>query len=152
MSTGLKLFAENPDEWDKVRANRSLLKSAVLEIVRLATPIQYFTRLVTRDTELGGVTLPAGSWLLVMFGSADHDEREFADPERFDVERNPAQMVGWGLGKHACLGRALARMELTVLFDVLANHIERFEIGDHSYGVNNIIRGLDHLELTLTWA
>jgi cytochrome P450 len=152
MSTGLKLFAENPEQWEKVRADRSLLKTAVLEIVRLATPIQYFTRLVTKDVEIGGVTLPAGSWVLVMFGSADHDEREFPDPERFDVERNPAQMVGWGMGKHACLGRALARMEITVLFDVLANHIERFDIGDHAYGVNNIIRGLDHLELTLTWA
>jgi cytochrome P450 len=152
MSTGLKLFAEHPDQWAKVRADRSLLKSAVLEIVRMATPIQYFTRRVTRDVELGGVTLPADSWVLVMFASADQDEREFADPDRFDVARNPVQMVGWGLGKHACLGRALARMEITVLFDVLADHIERFEIGDHRYGINNIIRGLDHLELTLTWA
>lgn len=149
MSTGLKLFAENPEQWDKVRANRSLLKSAVLEIVRLSTPIQYFTRVVTRDVEVGGVTLPAGSWVVVMFASANRDEREFADPDTFDVERNPAQMVGWGGGKHACLGRALARMEITTLFDVLADHFERFEVGDHAYGVNNIIRGLEYLDLTL---
>jgi cytochrome P450 len=149
MSTGLKLFAENPDQWAKVRADRSLLKSAVLEIVRLTTPIQYFTRLVTSDVEIGGVTLPAGCWVLVMFASANRDQREFADPDTFDVERNPAQMVGWGGGKHACLGRALARMEITTLFDVLADHYERFEIGDHAYGINNIIRGLNHLDLTL---
>jgi cytochrome P450 len=152
ISTGLKLFAEHPDQWAKVRANRSLLKSAVLEIVRLSIPIQYFTRYVTKDVEVGGVTLPAGSWVLVMFGSANRDDREFPEPDRFDVERNPAQMVGWGLGKHACLGRALARMEITVLFDKLADTIESFEIGEYSYAVNNIIRGLDHLNLTLNWA
>jgi cytochrome P450 len=101
ISTGLRLFGENPDQWAKVRADRSRLKSAVLEIVRLSTPIQYFTRVVTKDVEIGGVTLPAGSWVLVMFGSANRDEREFPEPDRFDIERNPAQMVGWGAGKHA---------------------------------------------------
>jgi cytochrome P450 len=152
ISTGLRLFGENPDQWAKVRADRSRLKSAVLEIVRLSTPIQYFTRVVTKDVEIGGVTLPAGSWVLVMFGSANRDEREFPEPDRFDIERNPAQMVGWGAGKHACLGRALARMEITVLFDALADHIESFQVGEHTYAINNIIRGLDHLELTLNWA
>jgi len=149
MSTGLKLFAENPQQWTKVRADRSLLNSAVLEIVRLSTPIQYFNRMVTKDVEIGGVMLPAGCWVLVMFASANRDPREFPDPDKFDVGRNPAQMVGWGVGKHACLGRALARMEIMVLFDVLADHFERFEVGDHAYVINNIIRGLSHLELTL---
>lgn len=149
MSTGLLLFAQNPEQWAKVRADRSLLKRAVPEIVRMATPIRYFTRVITRDVEVGGVTLPAGSRVLVMFASANRDEREFPSPDAFDVERNPAQHVGWGAGKHACLGKALARMELTVLFDVLADHYERFEVGDYSFGINNIIQGLDRLELTL---
>lgn len=149
MSTGLLLFAQNPDQWAAVRADRSLLKSAVLEIVRLTTPIQYFTRMVTRDVELGGATLPAGSRVMVMFASANRDEREFPNPEVFDVRRNPAQMVGWGAGKHACLGRALARMEINILFDVLADHFERFVPGSYRYGINNIIRGLEQLDLTL---
>lgn len=149
ISTGLLLFGRNPEQWAKVRADRSLLKSAVPEIVRLSTPIRYFTRLIARDVEVGGVTLPAGSWVLVMFASANRDEREFPDPDTFDVERNPAQHVGWGMGKHACLGKALARMELTVLFDVLADHFERFEVGDYAYAINNIIQGLESLELTL---
>jgi len=149
MSTGLLMFGKHPDQWAKLRADRRLLKSAVLEIVRLSTPIRFFTRYVTKDAEIGGVTLPAGSWVLVMFASANRDEREFPNPDAFDAERNPAQMVGWGLGRHACLGRALARMEITVLFDVLADHFERFEVGDYAYAVNNIIRGLDRLELTL---
>jgi cytochrome P450 len=149
MSTGLLMFGEHPDQWAKVRANRNLLDSAVLEIVRLSSPIRFFTRYVTKDIEIGGVTLPAGSWVLVMFASANRDEREFPNPDAFDVERNPTQMVGWGLGRHSCLGKALARMEITVLFDVLADHFERFEVGGFAYAINNIICGLDHLELTL---
>jgi cytochrome P450 len=150
ISAGLLLFAEHPDQWDKVRADRSLLKSAVYEIMRLAAPAQYFNRTVTRDVELGGVSIPAGSRVLMMFASANRDERVFPDPERFDVERNPTQMLSWGGGKHACLGKALARMELTVLFDVLADHFSRFEAGERSYEINNNTRGLEHLELTLT--
>lgn len=149
-SLGLLLFAQNPEQWDKVRADRSLLmKSAIPEIVRLASPIQYYTRLVTRDVEIGGATLPAGARVLVMFSSANRDERQFADPDAFDVERFPAQHVGWGGGKHACLGKALARLEMVTLFDVLADHFERFEVGDYAYGINNIIRGLERLELRL---
>jgi cytochrome P450 len=152
ISAGLLLFAQNPDQWEKIRANRALLKPAVLEIMRLASPAQYFTRVTTRDVEVAGVTIPSGSRLILMYASANHDEREFPDPERFDVERNPTQMVSWGGGKHACLGKALARMELTVIFDVLADHFERFEAGEHRYEINNMTRGLEHLELTLVRA
>lgn len=149
ITAGLLLFAQNPQEWQKIRADRKLLKSAVYEIMRLASPAQYFNRTVTRDVVLGGVAIPAGSRVLMMFGSANRDERVFPDPDRFDVERNPTNMVSWGGGKHACLGKALARMELTVLFDVLADHFERFEAGEYTYEVNNNTRGLHSLELTL---
>ncbi|HEX3789760.1 MAG TPA: cytochrome P450 [Pseudonocardiaceae bacterium] len=149
MTAGLLLFAQNPEQWQKVRADRKLLKSAVYEIMRLASPAQYFNRTVTRDVVLGGVNIPAGSRVLMMFGSANRDEIVFPDPDRFDVERNPTNMVSWGGGKHACLGKALARMELTVLFDVLADHYERFEAGAYTYEVNNNTRGLHYLELTL---
>lgn len=152
MSTGLLLFAQNPEQWDKIRADRTLLKSAVLEIVRMATPAQYFTRLVTRDCELAGALLPAGSRVMLMYGSANRDEREFPEPDRFEIERNPAQMVAWGGGKHVCLGRALARMEITILFDVLADHFERLDVGAYSYAINNMTRGLEHMELSLTRA
>jgi len=150
MTAGLLLFAQNPQEWQKVRADRKLLKSAVYEIMRLASPAQYFNRTVTRDVVLGGVSIPAGSRVLMMFGSANRDETVFPDPDRFDVERNPTNMVSWGGGKHACLGKALARMELTALFDVLADHYESFQAGEYSYEINNNTRGLHYLELTLT--
>lgn len=149
-STGLLLFAQHPDQWDKIRANPELLaKTAVVEIVRMATPIQYFTRYVTTDVEVDGVTIPEGSRVVLMYASANRDERQFAKPDVFDVERRAAEQVGWGGGKHTCIGKGLARMELLALFELLAEQVVRFEAGRYSYNVNNIVRGLEHLELTL---
>ncbi|HZZ49293.1 MAG TPA: cytochrome P450, partial [Pseudonocardia sp.] len=149
-STGLLLFAQHPEQWDKVRANPGLLaKTAIVEIVRMATPIQYFTRHVTRDVEVEGVTIPKGSRVVIMYASANKDERKFPDPHTFDVERRAAEQVAWGGGKHTCIGKALARMEMIALFELLAERVERFEAGSYSYNVNNIVRGLEHLDLTL---
>lgn len=149
-SMGLLLFAQHPEQWDKVRANPALLsKGAIVEIVRMATPIQYFTRYVTRDVVIDGVIVPEGSRVVLMYASANRDERQFADPDVFDVERRAAEQVGWGGGKHTCIGKALARMEMLALFELLAERFERFEAGSYSYNVNNIVRGLEHLELTM---
>jgi cytochrome P450 len=149
-SMGLLLFAQHPDQWDKVRANPALLsKTGIVEIVRMATPIQYFTRSVTTDVEVSGVTIPAGSRVVIMYASANRDERQFPNPDVCDVERRAAEQVAWGGGKHTCIGKALARMEMLALFGLLAERFERFEAGAHSYNVNNIVRGLEHLELTL---
>lgn len=149
-SAGLLLFAQHPEQWDKVRANPGLLaKTAIVEIVRMATPIQYFTRHVTRDVEIEGVTIPEGSRVMLMYASANKDERKFPDPHTFNVERRAAEQVAWGGGKHTCIGKALARMEMIALFELLAERVERFEAGSYSYNVNNIVRGLEHLELTL---
>jgi cytochrome P450 len=149
-STGLLLFAQHPQQWAKVRANPGLLaKTAIVEIVRMATPIQYFTRHVTRDVDVAGIGIPKGSRVVLMYASANKDERQFPDPHTFDVERRAAEQVGWGGGKHTCIGKALARMEMIALFELLAQRVERFEAGSYSYNVNNIVRGLDHLELML---
>jgi cytochrome P450 len=149
-STGLLLFAQHPEQWDKIRANPALLsRTAVVEMVRMATPIQYFTRYITTDVEVGGATLPAGSRVMLMYASANRDERHFPNPNDFDVERRAPEQVGWGGGKHSCIGKALARMEMNTLFQQFADAVERFEVGEYSYNVNNIVRGLEHLELTL---
>jgi cytochrome P450 len=149
-STGLHLFAQHPDQWDAVRANPAMLgRTAIVEIVRMATPIQYFTRYVTTDVDVEGVTIPGGSRVVLMYASANRDERQFPEPDVFNVERRAAEQVAWGGGKHTCIGKALARMEMIALFELLAEHIERFEAGDYAYNVNNIVRGLEHLELTL---
>jgi cytochrome P450 len=149
-SAGLKLFAANPDQWDLLRQDRKLLTGAVSEIVRLATPIQWFARKVREDHRLGDVDLPAGSRVLVLYGSANRDERQFPDPDRFDITRPPNAQLGFGRGKHACMGMPLARLELRVLFDALADSVERIEVGEERWVVNNVLYGLEYLETSFT--
>lgn len=149
---GLLLFAENPDQWDLLRKDRSMLSRAIPEIVRLASPVQFFTRVATTDATVGGVAIPKGSRIIVMYGSANRDHRQFPDPDRFDITRDPTQHLGWGRGKHSCLGKPLARLEMITLFNALADHVERFHAGSHRYVPNNIIRSLGELELSISWA
>ena len=148
---GLLLFGQNPDQWDMLRNDRSLLSKAIPEIVRVASPLQFFTRLVAKDSEVSGTAVPAGSRIIMLYGAANRDPRKFHDPNRFDITRSPLHQLGWGRGKHSCLGKPLARLEMMTLFDVLADNVERFEIGDYRYKSNNIIRSLGELDLGIVW-
>lgn len=149
---GLLMFAQHPEQWDRVRADRKLLNSAVPEIVRMASPLQFFTRYVTADTEISGVPIPKDSRVIVMFGAANRDARKFENPNEFDITRDPSGHLGWGRGKHACLGKPLARLEMITVFNELADHVERFHDNGHRFQPNNIIRSLGELDLSITWA
>ena len=137
---GIKLFAEHPQQWDKLRDNRDLMRNAIEEIVRLNTPIRAFTRYVTNDREVAGVTLKKDSRVLVVFGAANRDPSRFPEPHRFDIERKTIGHVGFGQGVHACLGMNLARLEISSLFNVLADRVKRFELtGPVMSGLNSTI-------------
>lgn len=125
---GVMLFARNPDQWDKLRQDRSLVRGAIEEVVRLNTPIKTLSRLVDEDAEVGGTRLPKGSRTMMMFGAANRDPSRFEDPDHFDIERNTRGHVGFGHGTHACLGMHLARLEMNCLFNALADRVERFEL------------------------
>lgn len=146
LSEGLKLFATNPDQWELLRNNRELMPSAISEVVRLSTPIQWFTRKVTQDYELGGVMLPKDTRTVMLFASANRDERKFPDPERFDITRKSTDQLGFGKGKHACMGMPLARLEMHVIFDVMADHVERIAIGEERLAPNTTLHGFAYLE------
>jgi cytochrome P450 len=122
----------------------------VEEALRLSTPNQGMFRFVTRDTELGGVTIPKGAMIWLMFGSANRDESIFPDPDRFDPERpNLKESVAFGRGAHFCIGAPLARLELRVLFEQLAKRIESFVLPPGYalvYEPSYILRGLAGLE------
>jgi cytochrome P450 len=126
-STGNLLFGllSSPAQLDAVRADRSLIPQAIEEAVRWEPPLLTITRVATRDTELAGVAIPAGSTVMPMLGSANRDERRWSDPDRFDVFREPRPHIGFGQGTHVCLGMHLARLEMRValnlLFDRLPN-------------------------------
>jgi cytochrome P450 len=126
-SLGNMLFGllSNTDQLDAVRADRSLLPQAIEEAVRWEPPLLMITRVATRDTELAGVPIPAGSSVMPMLGAANRQEDRYPDPDRFDIFRSARAHIGFGHGVHVCLGMHLARLEMRValnlLFDRLPN-------------------------------
>jgi cytochrome P450 len=147
-SNAISLFAKFPEQWHKLRKNPALIPVAINEAVRLESPIQGFSRYVTRDFDVKGYTLPAGSRVLVLFASANRDERRWENPEIFDIERRNSDHLGFGHGIHQCLGANLARLEISALLSALIKRVARFEVHDHALVQNLILRGFEHLTVT----
>ncbi|GBE64500.1 cytochrome P450 [Mycobacterium sp. MFM001] len=123
-------FADFPSEWEKLRADRSKIPAAVEELLRYEAPSQYQVRVTTRDVVLHDTTIPEGSAVLLVTGSATRDERMFPDPDRLDIdrERKMGFNLAFGYGIHSCLGAALARMESRIAFDALLDLIPEYEV------------------------
>jgi cytochrome P450 len=143
---------DQPDALDAVRADRSLIPATCEEIIRLESPVQNMFRLTTRDTEIGGVAVPAFTKVAVMFGAANRDPQAFPDPERIDPTRpNVREHLAFGHGNHYCIGAGLARLEACVALDTLLDRLEnpRFAPGENDFSHNPmfIARGLRHLHL-----
>ncbi|MEJ2869143.1 cytochrome P450 [Actinomycetospora sp. OC33-EN08] len=143
----IALFAEHPDQWELLRADRSLIPHAINEALRLETPVPQFTRVLTDDHEIDGVALPAGSRVALLYGSANRDERKYPDPDRFDITRKPSDHLAFGRGEHVCVGMHLARLEMSALLERLAERVGRFEIVSRTPMINNGLRGYEHLEV-----
>jgi cytochrome P450 family 142 subfamily A polypeptide 1 len=122
-------LARFPDQREILRADLSILRTtAVEEFIRFATPILNMRRTVMADHELHGQQLRAGDQVLLMYGAANTDEREFDDPLRFDVTRRRGSHVAFGFGTHFCLGANLARLELRVMFEELLRRLPGFTL------------------------
>lgn len=146
-SSAIWLFAQHPEQWDLLREDPSLIRHAINEVLRLESPIQKFTRLVTRDHDFDGVTVPAGARVILLYGSANRDERKYPDPERFDITRRPSDHLAFGHGEHACVGMHLARLEIRSLLEELVQRVERFELIDTERAMNNTLRGLSRVDV-----
>lgn len=125
-------FAEHPEQWQMLVADRSKIPAAVEELLRWEAPAQYLVRYSMKDVELHGVTIPAGNPVLLCVGSANRDDRAFTDADTFDIDRDrsEAQNVGLGYGVHSCLGAALARMECIAALNKLLDFMPRYEIDE----------------------
>ena len=143
------LLANNPDQWDILRENPSMIPNAVNEAVRVESPIQNFSRVTTVDYEVDGVIMPAGSRVIMSYGAANRDPRKWEDPDRFDVRRRAMDHVGFGHGVHQCIGNNLARMEITALLSALAKRVKRIELHGSERHLNNVLRGFRRLDVTV---
>ena len=144
ISQGIHALLDNPDELDRLRADRALIPTAVEEILRWATPIMYFRRTALQGTEIRGVPIRRGDKVVMWYVSANFDERVLPDPFRFDVGRTPnAHVTFGGTGPHYCLGAWLARLELRVLLEELIDKDVRLEAAGAPARVrSNFVNGL----------
>ncbi len=123
-SGGMLAFFEHPGEWQRLVRDRALLRTTADEVVRWVSPVNLFRRTAVRDTELRGRAIRAGDKVVLFYSSANRDENVFPDPYAFDVGRDPNPHLGFGGGgPHFCLGTHLARLELTVLFELLLDRV-----------------------------
>lgn len=112
-------LAEDPVQFEKVKANPELIPGLVDEAIRWMTPVKHFMRSATSDTELGGRKIAKGDWLMLCYASGNRDEEVFEEPYRFRCDRKPNRHVAFGYGAHLCLGQYLAKLEMRILFEEL---------------------------------
>jgi cytochrome P450 len=141
ISGGLLAFCEYPGEWEKLRANPELLKTATEGILRWSSPISHFTRVATEDCEVRGVQITAGDQLALYFASANRDEDVFDDPFAFRVDRAPNQHLAFGFGEHVCLGAHLARVEIETIYRHLLARLETFELAGEIERLKSAVNG-----------
>jgi cytochrome P450 len=128
IANAMLCFLDHPEQLARLRADRSLLPSAIEEIVRFRSPGQIMFRQTLCDATVHDRTIPHDSFVLVMVGSANRDPRRFSDPDRFDIGRDPNPHIAFGHGIHACLGAALARLEARVALGDLLDRFHAVEL------------------------
>ncbi|NDV07675.1 cytochrome P450 [Rhodococcus sp. IEGM 248] len=148
IGSAIWMFAQHPDQWDLVRADRSLIPNAFNEVLRLESPVQMFARVTTKPYSTDGLELAPDSRILLMFASANRDERQYTDPDIFDVLRPAGDHVAFGYGIHGCPGQGLAKLEGHAVLDALARNVTRFEMrGEPERELNNLTRALSSLPI-----
>ena len=146
-------FAKDPAQWDLVRNDHALIKNAIEEVVRLSTPIRAFSRYVGEDTNFADVEMKAGERVIIVYASANRDETVFPNPDSFDVTRKTHKHVGFGHGKHMCMGLHLARLEMHHIIREMAERVTRWHLdGDPVIAMNNTIRGFASLPVKVDLA
>jgi cytochrome P450 len=149
-ANGTLALLRHSDQLRRLRADRSLLPTAIEEFMRFDSPLQLFERTATEDVEVGGITVEKGQKIAALLGSANHDPAVFADPETLDVGRAENPHVSFGAGVHFCIGAPLARVELQASFGALLDRTSSLELGgDPVRRTEFVIRGLAELPVVL---
>lgn len=144
-------LAHQPDQYDLIRANPGLIPIAVEEQLRITTPLQNLYRYTRADYQIGGITIPAGSRVLLSFGAANRDPAVFDEPDEYRADRNPRTHVAFGYGPHMCIGAPLARMEAQAVLRQLVTHVSRLSPnGSTTWSIHSSLRGPTHLPIHMT--
>jgi len=144
-------LARYPDQYDLIRANPDIIPIAVEEQLRITTPIQNLYRYTRADYQIGDITIPTGSRVLLSFGAANRDPAIFDQPDEYRADRNPRTHVAFGYGAHMCLGAPLARMEAQAVLRQLVTHVKRIAPGGPTeWSTHSSLRGPTHLPIHLT--
>jgi cytochrome P450 len=152
ISGGLVALAERPDQWQRLVDDRTLVPTAVEELLRWTSPVISFLRTATRDTELGGQVIASGEPLLLLYAAANRDEAEFGPSAgELDVGREPNHHLAFGFGTHFCLGAMLARLEGRILLEEMLDRFGRIEpAGPVERVASTVIAGVRTAPLRLT--
>jgi cytochrome P450 len=143
-------YAHHPDQYDMIRANPDLIPQAIEEHVRYTSPIQNLYRYTRAPYQVGDVTIPSGSRVLMSFGAANRDPLAFDEPNTFLADRNPRMHVGFGFGSHLCLGAPLARMEAYAVLRELVSRVSRISATEPTtWSTNSSLRGPTRLSVVL---
>jgi hypothetical protein len=148
LAGGIHALAEHPGEFEKLKRNPDLVPSAVEEILRWVSPVNYMKRVVAEDTEFRGQKLREGENLVLFYASANRDESVFEDPTTFRIDRDPNRHLAFGIGEHFCLGAHLARQSQCALLRELVGRIDALELaGDPLRIASSFVVGLKRLPI-----
>lgn len=146
----LYLLAKNPDQWEKLKAQPELVRSAFDEAVRLGSPVKWFGRHSTKASTVSGIDIPKNERIVVFLGSANRDERRWENALSYNIARVTSGHVGFGAGPHSCAGQMLARLEGEAVLTALVKNVSRIELrGEPTFDISNSLRGLHQLEVVL---
>ena len=153
IANGIDTFIAHPEQRELLRREPERMPIAVEELIRWTTPVLNMCRVATRDTEVEGVEIKAGQQVVLMYSSANRDESVFDEPQRFDVTRDPNPHIAFGFGTHFCLGAALARLELRIMFEELIARLDNWawadDIGPRRLP-NAFVRGITEFPVTFS--
>lgn len=143
------LFGRHPDQWRKLREKPALISRAINEALRMESPASGFSRLVSRDAEIGGTVVPEGSRVVMLFASGNRDERRYANPDLFDIERDSSDHLAFGHSLHRCVGMNLALLEIGALVSALLPRVASFDIVSERRAGNAVLRGFAELRVAV---
>ncbi|MCX6501783.1 MAG: cytochrome P450 [Microbacterium sp.] len=139
------LFGRHPEQFARITADPTLASAAFNEVLRFWSPIHAWGRRATRDVEIDGLVIPEGAQVAILFGAGNRDPRHYADPDTFDIGRNPVDHLSFGYGPHGCAGQGLARLEAHAVIRALAAHVDSFSVGAEEREPSNVTRSISAL-------